>query len=100
MSLLDVYNKASSTAMKAVKAIPQQAVHFFDLQNKVDSGGFRVYPPGTTDWPKTTQFTTTAQSYYDVERKNMVVPEGMDPSTLDRYNQSNPYYNPGQIPSE
>ena len=95
MSLLDLYNTSTKPRVTQARQIPDQAVHFFDLQSKFEANEFALQRKQGDP----TDYTPYALDYYDYELTNMVIPQSFirtDPSIpLMEWNPTTPYYTPG-----
>lgn len=91
--ILDLYNKSTKIHVQEARNIPKEEVNFIDQKNEFQTGWTNEQPPLTTT------FTDEALSYFDIEKKNLVIPTSFQPTeagiALDRWSPDHGYYNPG-----
>lgn len=94
-NLLKRYEESTKLRVKDARAIPGQKVNFIDIQN-IYQDQFKTFQRKG----EPTTFTEKALEYYDEELGQMVLPEGFmrleNDIPLNRWNDKNKYYNPGQ----
>jgi hypothetical protein len=92
--MLTRYNESKAPRVAEAKKIPDLAVDFVDTQDVFQKGWTNDQKRGDP-----TTFTTTALGYYDVEVKNILIPDGFQPIEqgvpLNRYGPKNKYSVPG-----
>jgi len=93
--MLNRYNDSKKPRLLEAHQIPNLAVNFFD-QNSEFQDGFVVNEKKGDP----SKFTTKAKEYYNVAVRNILFPDGFQPTDigidLHRYLPSKKYYNPGK----
>lgn len=79
------------------RKIPGLATNFFDQQSQFAEGYNTFEQKGDP-----TKFTDRALKFYNEERKDILIPDGFQPTepgiALNRYTPEHRYYTPGQKP--
>lgn len=93
--LLKRYEESQKLRVKEARAIPGQKVNFVDIQN-IFQDQFKTFQRKGDP----TSYTNRALQYFDEEQKQLTPPDGFvrleNDIPLNRWNENNKYYNPGQ----